>query len=132
MIEYAKKLSEDTRLPVVEVRATMIGADAEFEVDHGAGPSEFLGYIDKADYVVSNSFHAVAFSIIYQKQFLAFAHSSLGARVRNILKLHGLENRLYSKGEDTRIDAPADWDEVRRKTKEQTKLAKEFLIKNIV
>lgn len=132
MTEYAKKLSEDTRLPVVEVRATMVGADAEFEVDHGAGPSEFLGYIDKADYVVSNSFHAVAFSIIYQKQFLAFAHSSLGARVRNILKLHGLENRLYSKGEDTRIDAPADWDEVRRKTKEQTKLAKEFLIKNIV
>lgn len=132
MVDYAKKLSRDTHLPVVEVRATMVGADAEFEVDHGAGPSEFLGYIDKAEYVVSNSFHAVAFCIIYQKQFLAFTHSNLGARVKNILKLHGLESRLYNKEEDTRIEQPVDWEEVKKRTEEQTKLAGDFLTENIV
>lgn len=141
MTEYARRLSCDTGLPVVEVRATMVGAAADFEVDHGAGPSEFLGYIDKADLVVSNSFHAVAFCIIYQKKFLAFAHSNLGARVRNILGIHGLMEKLYDvldhDGIDwqrarEQMDAPVDWDEVRRKTKEQTKLAGDFLMKNIV
>ena len=141
MAEYARRLSHETGLPVVEVRATMIGADADFEVDHGAGPSEFLGYIDKADYVVSNSFHAVAFCIIYRKRFLAFAHSNLGARVRNILKIHGLLEKLYELNGNSAVDwqrareqmeTPVDWDEVRRKTKEQTKLAGDFLMKNIV
>lgn len=140
MTEYARRLSHETGLPVVEVRATMIGADADFEVDHGAGPSEFLGYIDKADYVVSNSFHAVAFCIIYRKRFLAFAHSNLGARVRNILKIHGLLEKLYELNGDSAVDwqrareqmdAPVDWDEAGRKTKEQTKLAGGFLMKNI-
>jgi glycosyltransferase involved in cell wall biosynthesis len=140
MAEYARRLSHETGLPVVEVRATMVGADADFEVDHGAGPSEFLGYIDKADYVVSNSFHAVAFCIIYRKRFLAFAHSNLGARVRNILKIHGLLEKLYELNGNSAVDwqrareqmdAPVDWDAVGRKTKEQTKLAGDFLMKNI-
>ena len=38
----------------------------------GIGPSEFLSLIDKADSVVSNSFHATVFSILYNKPFLTF------------------------------------------------------------
>jgi len=141
MEEYARRLSCDIGLSVIEVRATMVGAYADFEVDHGAGPSEFLGYIDKADYVVSNSFHAVAFCIIYQKKFLAFSHSNLGARVRNILEIHGLLGKLcdlpdYGAVDWQRareqIDAPVDWDGVKRKTKEQMNFAGDFLMRNIV
>ncbi len=131
MSDYAKKLSEETGLPVTEVRAGQQGTDAGFYVDHTAGPAEFLGYIHHADYVVSNSFHAAAFCIIYEKQFLAFVHSNLGARLRNIIEIHGLQDRLCDENEISDINASVDWSEVRRRTREYVKASGEFLLKNI-
>lgn len=130
MSEYAKKLSAETGLSVIEVHAQRPGIDMGFEVDRTAGPSEFLGYIHKAEYVVSNSFHAAAFSIIYEKQFLAFVHSNLGARIRNILQIHGLEDRLCVE-EAGDIYARIDWESVRQKTKENIRASGGFLLKNL-
>lgn len=131
MADYAKKLSRDTGLPVMEVRAGQLGTDAGFEVDYSTGPGELLGYIHRAEYVVSNSFHAVAFSIIYEKQFLAFVHSNLGARVRNILRIHGLQERLCEGSRTADIHARIDWEAVREKTKEHVRLSGEFLLNQI-
>ena len=39
---------------------------------HGAGPKEFLGLIKNAECIITDSFHATAFSIIFNKPFLAF------------------------------------------------------------
>lgn len=131
LAEYAGVLSEETGLPVVEVRAGQQGTGADFQVDRTAGPAEFLGYIHRADYVVSNSFHAVAFSIIYRKKFFAFAHRNLGARVRNILKIHGLEDRLYQKDSGKEIDSFIDWDKAEKRKKEYLRASSEFLLKNL-
>ncbi len=131
MSAYAEELKEETGLPVIEVRAGQQGTDAGFTVDYTAGPSEFLGYIHNAEYVVSNSFHAAAFSIIYEKKFLIFVHRSLGARVRNILKLHGLSEKLCGEGEIPDIHEPVDWEAVRQKTRENVKISGEFLLKNL-
>nr|WP_305137232.1 polysaccharide pyruvyl transferase family protein [uncultured Schaedlerella sp.] len=131
MSDYAKKLSQETGLPVIEVRAGHLGTDAGFEVDYTAGPAELLGYIHKAEYVVSNSFHAVAFSMIYEKQFLAFVHSRLGARVRNIIDIHGLQDRLCDENQLPDIHAGIDWETVRERTKEHVRASGEYLLKNL-
>ena len=49
------------------------------------GPLEFLGYILNAEYVISTSFHATAFSIIFEKDFCVVPHSQTGARVTDLL-----------------------------------------------
>ena len=131
MSDYAKKLSQETELPVIEVRAGQLGTNAGFEVDHTAGPAEFLGYIHKAEYVVSNSFHAVAFSMIYEKQFLAFVHSRLGARMRNIIDIHGLQDRLCEEKPGIDIHDKIDWETVRKRTKESVRASGEFLLKHL-
>lgn len=131
MAEYARKLSQEKNLPVIEVRAGQQGADQGFELDVTAGPAEFLGYIHNAEYVVTNSFHAVAFSIIYEKKFLAFAHSNLSARLRNILQIHGLEDKLCQDGAGKDIDREVDWAEVRRRTGEAVKESGDFLLENL-
>ncbi len=131
MSDYAKKLSQETELPVIEVRAGQLGTNAGFEVDHTAGPAEFLGYIHKAEYVVSNSFHAVAFSMIYGKQFLAFVHSRLGARMRNIIDIHGLQDRLCEEKPGIDIHDKIDWETVRKRTKESVRASGEFLLKHL-
>lgn len=63
------------------------------------GPQEFLSAVDDAEMVVTNSFHATAFSIIFHKQF--FTRISSGADSRNdrmlsLLKQLGLEDRIFT------------------------------------
>lgn len=131
MAEYARKLSQEKGLPVVEVRAGQQGIDMGFLLDVTAGPAEFLGYIHHAEYVVTNSFHAVAFGIIFQKKFLAFAHSNLSARLRNILQIHRLEDKICQDGEGKDIDAKVDWEDVERRTEGAVRESGAFLLENL-
>lgn len=66
----------------------------------GCKPGQFLSYIKKAKYVISNSFHATAFSILYHKRFCVFLKSANGSRVSNILNQLGLESRICSDPEN--------------------------------
>lgn len=62
-----------------------------------AGPLEFLNYLYHAKAVCTNSFHATAFSIIFNKSFLAFPHKGTkDNRIMNILNKFGLEDRFSS------------------------------------
>lgn len=61
------------------------------------GPREFLWLIHNAQLVISNSFHATAFSILYQKPFYVFNRSEkLNSRMRDLLKLFGMEDRMVT------------------------------------
>jgi len=70
--------------------------------DMAVGPREFLGLVAGAQCVLSNSFHATAFSLIFQRPFLTFDRKeNLNARMRDLLILVGLENRREA---DEKID----------------------------
>lgn len=62
--------------------------------------NEWLGYINKARYVITNSFHGMAFSIIFEKQFLIIPlieeFARMNDRVIDVLSEYGLKSRLYS------------------------------------
>lgn len=66
----------------------------------GCNPKRFLGAIKNAKYVVSNSFHATAFSVLFQKQFYAFLKPNTGSRVQGLLSEFGLEDRICRSGAD--------------------------------
>ncbi len=59
------------------------------------GPDQFLTYIKNAKCVVTNSFHATTFSIIYKKDFITVPHSMRGKRMRDLLGRLELANRLF-------------------------------------
>ena len=56
-------------------------------------PFEFLAYIDNAKFIITDSFHATVFSIIYNKQFIAVNPGNTATRIKNILNLLGLSER---------------------------------------
>ena len=62
------------------------------------GPKEFLGLIDGADYVLTDSFHCTAFSIIFNKDFYAFSRPnkefSMNSRIFSILSEVNLKDRF--------------------------------------
>lgn len=131
LADYVKRLSQETGLSVVELQTGDLGTGGGFDTDLTAGPAEFLGYIHYASYVVTNSFHAAAFSIIFQKRFLVFAHSRRGARLQNILKIHGLEDRMCVCGCDGDIDGDVDWQKVRGRREDVVKKSREYLLGNL-
>ena len=64
-----------------------------FEKD--AGPAEILGYIMYADFVLSASFHATLFSILFNKQFATLLPGEkTNARIEDVLSYVGLSHRI--------------------------------------
>lgn len=65
---------------------------------YGCNPCDFLSLIRNAEYVVSNSFHATAFSLLYARQFVTFLKDGTGSRMEDLLRSVGLENRIFRSG----------------------------------
>lgn len=64
------------------------------------GPFEFIELIQNADFVVASSFHAVAFSIIFEKNFIVIPHEKTGRRILDLLTNLGLSQRIVLSYED--------------------------------
>ena len=60
---------------------------------------EFLGLIDNAEYVVSSSFHACAFSILFRKQFYAISAGDRSSRLLSLLNHFHLSDRFVENEE---------------------------------
>lgn len=62
-----------------------------------ASPLDFVRLIRDAEFVISNSFHATAFSIIFEKDFYVVNRSEgINERMKSILDELGLSDRLIS------------------------------------
>lgn len=80
-------------------------------------PAEFLYMIQNASYVLTDSFHAVAFSIKFNKEFYVFDRkqdgvSSMFSRIETITKRFGLENRIQSRDRITEQESISNWNEI--------------------
>ena len=54
---------------------------------------ELLNWFDKAEYIITNSFHATAFCINLNKQFVAIYPNEYSTRIKDVLEMFNLENR---------------------------------------
>lgn len=66
-----------------------------------SGPKEWLGLVEKADFIITDSFHGTVFSILFEKQFLSFANTNnsettYGSRIENLLTRLSLNNYLLT------------------------------------
>ena len=85
---------------------------------------------DEAEYIVTDSFHACVFSIIFNKPFICLGNSFRGnTRFNSLLCMFGLEDRMI----DCNVslidlpDSPIDWSSVNDILAEKRKEAQTFL-----
>lgn len=57
----------------------------------------FLGLIQNAKYVIADSFHATAFSIIFEKPFVVITPEVASSRLSSLLKMLGLDDHNINK-----------------------------------
>lgn len=75
-------------------------------VDYDCSVEEFVGYFKNASYVITNSFHGLAFSVLFHKNFYVTFVENKYIRCLSLLKKIGLESRmLYT-------DTLYDWSDI--------------------
>ncbi len=124
--DFAYKLSKQTGKPIRTIRYSKLHKP-DAECCFTAGPGEWLSHLSGADYVVTNSFHGVAFSINFNKQFffeLPPEKSGVGSRLADITARYGLENREISVAN---IDSTIDYTYTNQKLTEDRLSSEEFI-----
>lgn len=100
------------------------------EIQNSIGPSEFLGLINKAKIVCTDSFHGCVFSMILNKPFIVFERKdknvSMNSRINTLLKKFNLENRRYD-GTINKDFINCDYTEAYEILKDERKKADEYL-----
>lgn len=91
-VSFALALSRITGLRIVHKQVHDYEMKDERQYRY-MSPEEWMGYIIKAKYVVTTSFHGTAFSINFNKQFFVLPRKKTSSRQDTILKRLGLEDR---------------------------------------
>ncbi len=95
----AEELSARLKLPIVKNRDEILFAN-ELKPFTSGGPSEFLGMISDAAYVVTDSFHATVFSILYHKDFITVPPLKRPDRLYYLLESLHLQNHIIESRHD--------------------------------
>ncbi len=96
---FAEKLSREKKLPMIEITKRFGFRYVGKRFSHYASVPDFLSLIENAEFVVSNSFHGVALSVILGKQFYAIGMGKRSGRVESLLAALGIEERYLANGE---------------------------------
>lgn len=107
----AEAVRLQTGLPIYTLSATYGHyADRDFSL---SGPLEFLNLMAQARYVLADSFHALAFSLIFRKEFYIVNRTEgINARMRDFLGYLGLNARLVDSPSDVVLDRCVDFESV--------------------
>ena len=123
--EFAKKLSLKTKLPICSISYSKLHKQNAV-YNFNAGPQQWLEYILGAKYVVTNSFHAIAFSINFQKQFFFNAPNSTSSRIIDLTNRYNLSHREIN---SCQINSKIDYTLVNKMLKNERELSEKFIEK---
>lgn len=73
-----------------------------------ADPAQFIGLIKGASYIFTDSYHATAFSLLYQKEFFSFERTSgkasMGSRLHTLTETFGVKERFCDTAEKETLE----------------------------
>lgn len=100
------------------------------EMRYNAGPLEFLKLILDSEYIITDSFHATAFSILFHKRFSVLnrepQNSQMLSRIITLLDYFDLGDHLVDSVNDISIEQP-NWKEIDLKIEKLTNKSMLFL-----
>lgn len=134
---YAQQLAKEKKMKVVCVAATtapdVITGRVDwrygFNIKTACSPQKWLAMFRDAEYVLTNSFHGMVFSILFHKKFLIQTNlnqSQRNERASSLMSALNIYGRELS-GDITQIDAPLLWDEIDIKRQELKLSAEKYL-----
>lgn len=126
MLRDAKKTAKEKGLKVIEISVYYYNFYMN-KVKTTIGIEEFLGYFKNADYVFTNAFHGVCFSLIYKKNFYTYARGTKDSRVTSILHLLELDSKFLQNDQELPALEDIDYEKVYRNLERERKSSSDFL-----
>ncbi len=138
-IQAVKEFSDEKKMKIVSILHPENYNIKEYRFadiyPDGVGPAEFLNLIYNAEYVVSDSFHASVFSVIFNKKFMVFdrynsaSGESRNTRIENLLNMLQLSNRhfTYQDKLSALMDIEINWELVTRRLELSRNCSIEYL-----
>lgn len=124
--EFAKKVSKILNCKIYSILPSK-KADRTFSQE---GPNTFLYLIHNAEFVISNSFHATAFSLIFNRPFVVFNRKdSINTRMRDLLSGLKMSNRIIgnSNTKDFHLLMESDYSEAEELINLQIQKSEQFI-----
>ncbi|MDU6983197.1 MAG: polysaccharide pyruvyl transferase family protein [Terrisporobacter othiniensis] len=129
LIPFVERLSKITGYKVICLQNSMKKRmKAKYVLD--AGVNEFIGLINKASYVVTDSFHGVAFSIIFNKNFWAKLNNNgkgKNSRITTLLDDIDLSHRIIKNQSDDEIIECIEYSNANVKLQYEVEKSKKFI-----
>lgn len=109
--ERTSQLAKKLNLPIVTFSHALCNVVRKCDLffadvhDYTSGPREFIDLVKNAELVVTDSFHACVFSMIFQTPFMVFERhkpgqkGNMNSRIYNFLKEYHLEKQLVNENQ---------------------------------
>jgi hypothetical protein len=131
-LELTEKAADFYEAEVIEIPGTSVNPLLwSKRYNQTASPIEFLSLIKNAEFVVSTSFHGVAFSIIFEKQFYALGMGNNSGRVKDLLASVNLQDRYIDNVEAANFTSYIDYASVNEMLKPLKENSIKFLKESI-
>lgn len=132
--EYAREIADKKGLKLIKLSWELIKPHKVDRLLTHRSPQDFLSLFFYADFVVTNSFHGLAFSINFNRQFVMVPRNEFNSRIESLLRLTGLENRLVNTTEQAiQVSKEIiDYNMVNKKIEMERTKANEFVERIIV
>lgn len=124
--QCAKTLASHKGLKIIAVEDSKEIKYADKSIKD-CGPADFVKLISNASYVVTNSFHATAFSLIFNKEFFVYIKNTTSSRISDVLSMVNLSERMNTNDFELSIR----WDNVNRMLNDSICSSKKLLNKNL-
>lgn len=96
MERFAERLAEEKNLKVIEISLRAANA-VRHRAFYSAGVEEFLSLVRYADCVVTNSYHCMIFSMLFEREFYVFSREHCHNKICELLEEFGLQERFCSR-----------------------------------
>lgn len=122
--ESIEELQKKTGLPILTIGGTFFSKFKNELFTGAIGPQKWLYIIKNADYVVTDSFHGAAFSIIFEKNLFVSLKSSTNSRLVTLCNNFGLNDRIVP---NNSLNSVIDYTIVNEKMKKMREESLAFL-----
>lgn len=109
IVNFARRLKKETGYRIVYIPFPLVGL-LKCRCEITVGPAEWMGLFKNAEYVISDSFHGVVFSLLFNRKFFAKADGHhKNRRVEQLLKLVNLSDRTMNDVSDEQLTKEIDF-----------------------
>ncbi|MGP4714452.1 MULTISPECIES: polysaccharide pyruvyl transferase family protein [unclassified Psychrobacter] len=126
----AKKLAKRHGLLLIGVNANLKYVDKNYYLQ---GPAEFLGLVKNAELILTTSFHALAFGLIFKRRLGVFNRNiGINTRMRDLLELIGLSDHLLDSSKNVSLSHfDIDYQIIDKEIDKHIQRSQNFLVNSI-